>query len=72
MAVTLSPRPGFDWIKIRWRMRQADDCSYCGGVLREEDVPLVLYRDNGTAAEFCIDCQRTWWGMESFPEPEGA
>lgn len=71
-AATLHPRPGFDWTKVRWRLRREETCAYCGEALSEEEVPLALYRDNGLGAEFCTGCARAWFGMESFPsEPEG-
>ena len=35
-------------------------------------VPLILWRQDGAAAEFCDACQATWWGFETFaPPPEG-
>ena len=70
MNTTLAPRPGFDWRQVRWggpEERRTEVCSYlpCAKPIGEDDIPLSLFRDDGSAAEFCEECQRTWWGMEA-------
>lgn len=73
-AATLNPRSGFDWRRVRWggpTETRTESCSYCPNVIPEESVPLMLFKDDGSLAQFCDDCQRTWWGVEAFP-PEGA
>ncbi|HSN21679.1 MAG TPA: hypothetical protein VLS49_13435 [Usitatibacter sp.] len=76
MPATLSPRAGFDWLLIRWggpEELRTEVCSYvpCGKPLGEDEIPLSLFRDDGSVAEFCEDCQRKWWGAEIFKdEPE--
>jgi hypothetical protein len=42
-----------------------ETCSYCDAPLPEDGVPLMLSRPDGWCAQFCDDCQRTWWGAES-------
>lgn len=62
----LQPKSGFDWSKVRWggpRQRRTTRCSYCSNPLDEETVPLILWKSDGSAAEFCDACQETWWGF---------
>ena len=47
-------------------------CSYCSAVLKEASVPLILSNKEGWTARFCDQCQRRWWGLESFePDEDG-
>lgn len=70
---TLSPAPGFDWSRVRWGAPDAprsEQCSYCDaplGAPEEPDyeVPLIIWRADGSAAEFCMVCQEQWWGLWS-------
>jgi hypothetical protein len=72
---TLAPLPGFDWAKIIWGAPDAvrtTVCSYCGDPLPEfgEDfVPLILWTEEGSCAEFCENCQATHWGMSWGEDP---
>lgn len=71
MSNALQPLPGFDWRKVQWG--GPDDvvslvCSYCGAELGDDDepdyaVPLILWRPDGSVAQFCLVCQERWWGM---------
>jgi hypothetical protein len=64
---TLRPAAGFNWMQIAWgapdQVRTAF-CSYCDQPLDEDACNLILWREDGWAAEFCTDCQRRWWGLE--------
>lgn len=71
----MQPRPGFRWERVKWggpnQVRTAF-CSYCGDELSCDDddfMPLILSRPDGSAAEFCDDCQATWWGIAKFDVP---
>jgi hypothetical protein len=69
----LVPSGGFDWGLVSWggpRQRRTKVCSYCGEMLREADLPLILWKPNGACAEFCDACQRRYWGLEAFPDTE--
>lgn len=71
MSAVLQPRPGFNWNLIAWGgpdQRRTDRCSYCGDPFPEHDdfIPLILWRADGSAAEFCDHCQVAWFGIESF------
>jgi hypothetical protein len=49
---------------------RTDCCSYCGDKLPDEDedaefVPLILWNEDGWAAEFCDHCQAAWFGVRS-------
>jgi hypothetical protein len=64
----LRPRSGFDWLRVSWGAPdepRAEACSYCDAPLVDGGVPLVLWNADGWCAQFCDDCQRTWWGLES-------
>lgn len=61
MEARLLFRPGFDWGHVTWgrpdSIRTAI-CSYCHGGLPE--VPLMLWRADGSAAAFCDKCVEQW------------
>ena len=72
MPTTISPRPGFDWAKVKWGgpdQVRTEHCSYCGDELDEDSVPLILWNEAGWCAEFCDRCMVTWWGFEPDDEP---
>jgi hypothetical protein len=65
--VALSPGTNLNWTAVSWGapdQRRTDSCSYCGKPLSEDEIPLILWNDDGWCAEFCEACQRTHWGME--------
>lgn len=68
----LEPLPGFDWNRVAWGKPDSPRsavCSYCFTSIGEDDeVPLILWTDDGHVAQFCAGCQREWWGMESYDE----
>lgn len=73
MSVSLLPKPGFDWARVRWTGPYAavdDDCSYCGAAIPEAHVPLRLWDDDSNAAVFCHACMREWWGVEMYDDEE--
>ena len=65
MPSTISPRPGFDSAKVKWggpdQVRTAH-CSYCGEKL-DGCVPLILWTEDGSCAEFCDRCQAAWFDL---------
>jgi len=68
MTTPLAPKPGFDWTRVQWTGPHAlvewETCSYCGGPIPEDGVPLRLWNDKSWAAVFCEACMQTWWGFE--------
>ena len=71
--MTLEPKAGFDWARVRWTGPYApvdDTCSYCGANIPDDDVPLRLWSEQSWAAVFCDACMRTWWGLESFGDDD--
>jgi hypothetical protein len=67
------PKAGFRWRKVIWGPPDAVVsvlCSYCSAVMRDEEVPLMLFQNDGSCAKFCEDCQRRWWGLETFSDPD--
>jgi hypothetical protein len=72
-APLLTPKPGFDWSRVRWDAGDApqrDDCSYCGAAIPEEAVPLRMWRPRGDGCVFCDACAERWWGMKHFGDFE--
>lgn len=69
----LTPKAGFDWSRVKWggaEERRTQCCSYCAKPFPDEDddgdfVPLILWKKDGSAAEFCDDCQTEWFGIWS-------
>lgn len=72
MNTPLSPKDGFNWTRVVWTgpyaMVEWKTCSYCGGPIPEESVPLRMWNNDGWAAVFCDSCMRDWWDMETYPD----
>lgn len=53
----------FDTRRIRWDPAEAavrNDCSLCGVMTDEDEVPLRMWRErDGAAAVFCVACAET-------------
>ena len=78
MTNKLAPLPGFKWSRVVWGRPDSPSsvlCSYCQAHISADAVPLILWRLDGSAAQFCDVCQEKWWGVERFEdepdEPEG-
>jgi hypothetical protein len=60
MTARLKFRDGF-WQGVTWSRPDSPTpalCSRCSGPLPE--VPLMFWRENGSAASFCDTCVETW------------
>jgi hypothetical protein len=69
----IPPRKGFDWDHVAWsgpRSPAPALCSYCSAGIPEESIPLMLFKLDGACAKFCDNCQRKWWGIETFTGEE--
>lgn len=65
----IEPKPGFDWSRITWGRPDSVVsvlCSYCAASIPEDAMPLRVWQEDGSAAQFCDDCQRRWWGLQSY------
>lgn len=70
---SLRPAAGFDWTAVSWGgpdEPQTETCSYCDAPLGEPEaadyeVPLMMWNREGGCAQFCIACQRRWWGVQT-------
>jgi hypothetical protein len=65
--MSLEPKPGFDWKRVRWddaNAPQRDDCSYCGVFIDEDAVPLRMWRPRGDGCVFCDPCAARWFGLQ--------
>jgi hypothetical protein len=70
MMDTLTPRPGFDWSRVKWSRYVQYECSYCGDAIPEDTVPLRLTDEKSNlGAVFCDHCMAAWWGMRSYDDP---
>ncbi len=66
MTESFKPKPGFNWKRVRWddaEAPQRDDCSYCGVMIDEDDVPLRFWNKRGDSCVFCDACAEQWWGL---------
>jgi len=69
----IAPKAGFDWKHVAWGAPDAPPsalCSYCSGGIGEDDVPLILWKSDGSAAQFCDACMVKWFGFTPQNEPE--
>ena len=65
----LRAKEGFDWSRVKWggaEDKRTQNCSYCAKPFTDEDFPLMLWKEDGSAAEFCHACQRDWFGVQTF------
>ena len=66
---TLSPKTGFDWNRLSWGGPDepvSEICSYCDAPIDDDEVPLMMWNAEGWMAQFCYQCQATWWGVVGF------
>jgi len=64
----LVTRPGFDWSLVAWGRPDSPRsalCSYCRAGIGEYDVPLMLWKNDGHAAQFCDECVEQWFTSEA-------
>jgi len=69
----LQPKDGFDWNKVTWGRPDSVRsclCSYCSAVIPEGAMPLIMWTNDSHAAQFCLACQKAWWGVMSFDDDE--
>lgn len=62
--ITIKAKPGFDWRLVAWGAPDSPRrplCSYCHGRIDEDDVPLMLFKDDGSLAQFCDKCIERWF-----------
>lgn len=63
----LRPAFGFDWLAVSWGGPDAprsETCSLCEAEIKNNDVPLMMWNEEGWCAQFCMNCQRRWWGLQ--------
>lgn len=68
---TLTAKDGFDFGRLVWSRPDGpmpELCSYCfaPAVATEDEVPLIIWKEDGHTAIFCRVCQAEWFGMTSF------
>lgn len=60
---TLKLREGFDWERVAWGPPDSPCrvlCSYCHAGISEDDIPLMIWADDGSAMQLCDQCVETW------------
>ena len=63
----IKPRAGFDWRRVNWGRPDSVPsplCSYCSAVIREDEVPLIMWNQASYAARFCETCMVGLFGFE--------
>lgn len=68
---TLAPKPGFDWNKVAWSKPDSVRSSLCSmidclAIIPEDTVPLMMWSEDGHAAQWCDKCMEKWWGMKTY------
>lgn len=66
-------KPEFDWGRVAWSKPDSPRsplCSYCQGALPE--VPLMLWRENGSAMQLCDPCVENLVTSEVVGDGDGA
>jgi hypothetical protein len=61
----LKTRNGFSWSLIAWGKPEGPRrplCSYCFAKIDDEDGPLMLFKQDGSAAQFCDECVERYFG----------
>jgi hypothetical protein len=69
MPAMLAPKAGFDWARVTWGRPDSPVsalCSYCSAGIGEDDMPIRVWRQDGSAAQFCDACAARWWGFRMF------
>jgi hypothetical protein len=62
----IKARPGFHWSLVVWHPGDRPLpllCSYCHGKIAFEDVPLMMWKKDGSLAQFCEACIKEWFGF---------
>jgi hypothetical protein len=55
----LRTNPDFPWHELRWGRPEeqiSHDCSLCGVRIPEDDCPLRMWKDDGSAIVLCDLC----------------
>lgn len=62
-VVRLRFRADFDPTLLSWGgpdERIAEECSICDAAFAEDDVPLIMWREDGWTVRLCDACVRRW------------
>lgn len=73
-GTSFKPRDGFDWQHLTWGRPDSPVsalCSYCSAGIGEGDVPLRMWREDGSAVQFCRACMVRWWGFAPIGAADG-
>lgn len=55
---------GFEWRLVAWGKPDSPRrplCSYCAGKIGEDDIPLMMFKTDGSLAQFCDKCIQTYF-----------
>lgn len=56
-------KPGFDPSLLSWGGPDepaTEECSICDAPIGEDDVPLMMWREDGWCVRLCAACVRRW------------
>lgn len=62
----LVAKDGFDWSRVAWGRPDSPMrplCAYCHSKIDDGDVPMMLWKDDGSCAQFCSECEQ-WFGVD--------
>jgi hypothetical protein len=59
----LKMRDGFEWGRVAWGAPDSPRralCSYCHGAIGEDDIPLMMWGEDGRMMQLCEACVERW------------
>ena len=62
----IKAKPGFDWGRVAWGAPDSprrELCSYCHAKFTEDEVPMMLFKSDGSLAQFCDYCLHEWFSL---------
>jgi hypothetical protein len=63
MQHRLKFRDGFDWRRVAWGRPDSPPrpfCGYCHAHISDDDVPLMLWKPDGSGVQLCDECVEKW------------
>lgn len=67
-------KAGFDWSRVTWGRPDSPPtvlCSFCSAVIRDDEVPLIIWNQGSFSARFCERCMVEHMSFEP-RQPAGA
>lgn len=59
----LKMRADFNWRRVAWGAPDSPQrvlCSYCHALIGDDDIPMMLWGDDGKVMQLCERCIEQW------------